>query len=676
MSAGEITWRILSSLRNCTDRILLGHRQRTRKPSAFLNGDKIDKGPEFRVSDIVIGESIRSQSDGINNQQHDSLLARAERIAEHRFDFFDQKDKYLGDTINWNHDYKRGHDTPMTYCSSMDYWNVEKNGDCKFVWQTNRHHQLVVLGRAWRLSGDIKFAEAVAEQLDSWLKQNPYGVGMNWCSGVELGIRLINWVWALDLIKESKVINGQLQNRILDSISRHIWEINRKYPRGSSVNNQLIGQAAGVFIATSYFGNLKNALNWHAKSRAILNREILNQTFTDGGNKEQAIGYHLFVLQFFVAAGIAARVCNKDFPESYWSRLEKKFEFIGALSEGGDTLPAFGDSDDSYVLDVGSDSHSVQEWLAVGAALFQRSDFKAWAGQYTEPVEWLLGKEERQCFKAIQTLQNKTCTSKAFKESGYYLLQHGKLNSSDRISVVFDCGPLGMGATAEHGHADALSFTLRAFGTDILIDPGTYDYISYPKWRKYFRSTRAHNTVVIDGLNQSEMLGPFLWGQKAKSECLSWQPSDVGGKVIGQHDGYMHLDDPVTHKRMLDLDGQELVVRDDIIARGIHKIEIFFHLTEHCVVNPAGKNRYLVYVSSGTIEIDMDPSLQVETFNGSENPICGWRSRGYHQKQASTTIVGHCTGKGDTCLVSRINIGKQNPNFPFEQVQKIRNLKV
>ncbi|MCP4609783.1 MAG: heparinase [Planctomycetes bacterium] len=667
MSSGEITWRIRSSLRDRSDRILVGHRQHIRKPSAFLNGDEKDKEPEFRVSNIT---------DIVDKQWYDSLLTRANRIIDHRLDFFDLKDQYLGDPIVWNRDHKRGQDTPMTYCASLDYRDVEEAGDCKFVWEPNRHHQLTVLGRAWCLSGDIRFANAVVEQLDSWLKQNPYGVGMNWRSGLELGIRLINWVWALDLIKESKVINDQLQNRILDSISRHIWEIDRKYSRGSSVGNHLIGEAAGVFVAACYYRNLRNAAKWRAKSRAILNREILNQTFPDGGPLEQTVGYHLFELQFFVVAGIAARASGQDFPKSYWSRLEKMFEFLGVLSEGCKDLPAFGDGDDGYVLDIGNDPRNAREWLAVGAVLFERSDFKAWAGRYAEPVEWLLGKQGRQSFKAIPEPQNKTSISRAFKSSGYYLLQHGEFDSHERISVIFDCGPLGMEPLAGHGHADALSFTLRAFGKDVMIDPGTYDYFSYPKWREYFRSTRAHNTIIIDDRDQSQMLGLFLWGRRAKAECLSWQPSDVGGKVIGQHDGYMNRDDPVTHKRMLDLDGQELVIRDDIIARGKHKIEIFFHLAEHCVVNPAGRNRYLVYVDSGTIEIELDPCLNVESFNGSEDPICGWVSRGYHQKEASTTLVGRCTSNNNTCLVTRINIGKINSDFPYEAVQKIRNLKI
>ena len=615
--------------------------------------------PGFRVSDVAVKDRSWLMTDeGVDRDWYDSLLARAERIAEYRLDLFDLKDKHLGNPIIWNRDHKRGQDTPMMFSPSLDYRDVNKVGDCKFVWEPNRHHQLVVLGRAYRLSGDTRFANAVAEQLDSWLMQNPYGVGMNWRSGLELGVRLINWVWALDLIEEAAVINNRLRHRILDSVSRHIWEIDRKYSRGSSINNHLIGEAAGVFVATSYFPYLKEAASWRAASQKILCREILHQTFPDGGTSEQAMGYHFFVLQFFVIVGMTARATGGDMPESYWSRLEKMFEFMATLSEGGDCLPSFGDSDDGYVLDLGSNPHSIREWLAVGAALFERGDFKATAGAVSEPVRWLLGKSGFDRYDSTPEPENRECHSTAFSKTGYYLLQRGALDSPECISVVFDCGPLGMGALAGHGHADALSFTLRAFGRDVLVDPGTYDYFSYPKWRQYFRSTRAHNTVVIDGRDQSEMLGPFLWGKRAKAECLNWQPTDTGGKVVGEHDGYSHLRDPVIHKRMIDLDGRELVVRDDIMARAQHEIQIFFHFAEHCVVELAGKNAFLVDVGLGMIVVELDPSLQVELFNGSEDPICGWVSRGYHQKQASTTLVGRCMSKDSTCLITRIDIGE------------------
>jgi len=666
MPPAEIAWRTKSSLRDYTDRLIVSQRQRIRKSSAILNGGSKYEGSDFRVSDMAIGDGARLKTnDEIKKHWYNSLIVRAERIAEHRLDFYDLKDKYLGSPIVWNQDHKRKQQTPMVFSPSLDYRDVKKAGDCKFVWEPNRHHQFVVLGRAYRMSGDIQFADAVAEQLDSWLRQNPYGLGMNWRSSLELGIRLINWVWVSDLIRESNAIRDDLYLRLMDSISRHIWEIDRKYSRGTSVGNHLIGEAAGVFVATSYFRNLNYAPLWRDKSWKILNQEIINQTYPDGGSWELSIGYHLFVLQFFVVAGIVARATGRDFPEAYWSRLEKMFEFIVTLSQGGDNLPAFGDGDDGYVLDLGSNPHNVKEWLAVGAALFGRSDFKTVAGDYSEPAEWLLGKPGKQKYDAIQELQDKTITSRAFKHSGYYLLQHGELDSQDRISVVFDCGPLGLKPLAGHGHADALSFTLRAFGRDVLVDPGTYDYFSYPKWREYFRSTRAHNTIVVDGRDQSEMLGLFLWGKRAMAHCINWDPTNAGGRVVGEHDGYTHLKDPVTHRRSIDLDGRDrtLIIRDDIIAHARHKIDIYFHLADYCMVNPAGGHCYLVDVGPGTIEIELDKCLRIESFNGSEDPICGWISRGYHQKNASTTLVGSCTCEGSTSLVCRINIGALKQGF-------------
>jgi len=659
MSPGEIAWRTRSSLRDRADRLLVGRRQRLRQLSAVVNGDG-DTGPGFRVCDLAVGDRVRRKPDDARERWYESLLSRAEQIVRHRLSFFDLKDQHLGDPIVWNRDHKRGQDTPMIFSPALDYRDVHVVGDCKFVWEPNRHHQLVVLGRVYRASGDIRFARAVAEQLDGWLRQNPYGLGMNWRSGLELGVRLINWVWALDLIEPSKAIGDPLHVRLLDSISRHIWEIDRKYSCGSSAGNHRIGEAAGVFVATSYFPNLRHASGWRERSGEILSREILNQTYCDGGPREQTTGYHLFILQFFVIAGVVARATGRGFPPMYWSRLEKMFEFLAALGEGGDRLPAFGDGDDGYVLDLGHDSRSVREWLAVGAALFERADFKAAAGGLSEPVEWLLGESGRRSFLSIPLPADGGIASKALEDSGYYLLQCGDRDAPDRISAAFDCGPLGLGSLAGHGHADALSFTLRAFGVDVLVDPGTYDYFSYPPWREYFRSTRAHNTVVVDGRDQSQMLGLFLWGKRANPRCVRWEPAASGGKVIGEHDGYSRLKDPVIHRRTLELDGRArtLTIQDDIVAHGNHEIEARFHWAEHCVVSPAGENRYRVNVGPGWIEMELDRRLRVESFRGSTDPIAGWVSRGYHQKEAGTTLVGCCSSKGRLSLTCRIHIGE------------------
>ena len=115
MSAAEIALRIGSLLRDRADWFLVGRRQQLRRPSAILDGDGRDEGPAFRVSDMTVGNRARLKTDDeIEKQSYDSLLARADRIAEHRLDFFNLKDKHLGDPIVWNRDRERGQDTPMT----------------------------------------------------------------------------------------------------------------------------------------------------------------------------------------------------------------------------------------------------------------------------------------------------------------------------------------------------------------------------------------------------------------------------------------------------------------------------------------------------------------------------------------------------------------------------------
>jgi len=585
-------------------------------------------------------------------------------IAAGRLRLFDLDECHLGDPIDWNRDPKTGKRAPMRFAASIDYRDFDVTGDCKFVWEPNRHHHLVVLGRAYRAGGDLRYAEAARRQLDSWLQQCPYGMGMNWRSGLELAIRLINWVWTIDLIRESGLLDGEFRRRLLRCAYLHLWEISRKYSRGSSANNHLIGEAAGVFIGSSYFRGFQEAPRWRTRSREILCEQILQQTFSDGGGREQALGYHLFILQFLLLAGLVARRTGEDFPAAYWSRLEKMMEFLAALSEGGSNPPMFGDCDDGYVLDLGGEAGDARPWLAAGAILFGRADFKAAAGGFCEPARWLLGRSAQRCFEEIAGVPaDARLSSRAFPESGYYLLQHGRRDGADAISIVFDCGDLGFQSIAAHGHADALSFTLRAFGIDVLVDPGTYDYFSYPRWRDYFRSTRAHNTVVVDGQDQSEMLGPFLWGRRARTRCCHWQPEPTGGRVTGEHDGYRRLKDPVVHRRTVELDGIRRQVRilDEILARRRHEIALYFHVAEDCRVTEVGRNRYEIDTGRGSVTMELDRRLMVRPVCGSEEPIGGWVSRGYHRKRAGTTLIGRCQSDGAMSLECRIEIGRPGP---------------
>ena len=661
MTPGEVIWRARAVVRDVADRHLLGLRKRWAAHQVASSGAAL-ASPGYSVSDLPVGAWLADGAGKSERGWAGRLQRRADRIAAGRLSLFDLVDHDLGDPIDWNRDPKSGKTAPLWFAPRIDYRDYQAVGDCKFVWEPNRHHQLVVLGRAYRATGDLRYAQAVALRLKQWLAQCPYGLGMNWRSPLELAIRLINWVWAIDLIRPSGVLGHSLGKRLLRSVYLHLWDISRKYSCGSSANNHRIGEAAGVYIASSYFRELKHTRRWQAESRRILCNEILAQTYPDGGTREQAIGYQFFVLQFFLLAGRVGHCTSGEFPAEYWERLERMCTFLGALGEGGQT-PMFGDCDDGYVLDLDADPHDTRPWLVIAATVFGNSKPNGWARNHSEAASWLLGATGAPPKAVRAPLRERLLRSRAFADSGYYLLQCGHRGALDRISVVFDCGSLGYGALAAHGHADALSFTLRAFGVDILVDPGTFDYFTYARWRDYFRSTRAHNTVTIDGVDQSTMLGSFLWGAKAEASCLEWSASGLGGRVCGEHDGYRRLASPVLHRRTLELDGRrrELVVQDRFFSSGRHDFCLHFHLAEHCRVAPAGDNRYEIDAGLGSVTLELDEGLATSLVYGSESPISGWVSRSYHHKVASSTLVGRCCRQGSFCLKTRVEVGQPAP---------------
>lgn len=630
MSPQEIAWRMSSKLGEVGDRLRFTARL---YPSSKKSRYDLDRG-------FTCGPT-GELSERYPEQWRVNLVGRAEQIREGRLTYFDLENIFHGNPVDWNRDHSIGREAPLTFAPAIDYRDFQRVGDCKLVWESNRHHQFVVLARAYAVTGDERFARAVVEQMESWLDACPFGRGMNWRSPLELGIRLINWVWALDLIRDSDSFSSRFRDRVLHSIYLHLWEVTRKYSRYSSANNHLIGEAAGVYVATSYLHSMPNAAKWRSEAREILCREVLAQTYSDGCTREQALGYEIFVLQFLLIAGLVARATRDELPQEYWARLEQMLEFVGVLAQGG-PLPFFGDYDDGYVLDLGSGPCNCIDVLAIGSALFGRPDVCADLDRQVEALRWLPMSLHS---PAPDNSVTANLQSHGFAESGYYLLQSGE--GDERVSVMFDCGELGFGPIAAHGHADALSITLRAFGEDILVDPGTYDYFSFPEWRRYFRSSRAHNTVVVDGVDQSEITGLFLWGARARARCIEFAPSHDGGVVSGEHDGYCGLVEPCIHRRAVRLHGSTLSIRDEIKGAGAHKVEVFFHLAENCVVTRSGDTDVVIAASGGAVRLQMDSRFSIEILRGSNEPAGGWVSHSYHSKVPTDTIVGRASATGD-----------------------------
>lgn len=630
MSAGEILWRVKSLARDKND-------QR-----------RIQQG---RIPDIDIhptGESAAEATSGFRFPKPslteltaepycERLVHEADRIKNNRLSFFDLEDQDLGTPIDWHRDFNQNLASPRGLAGKIDYRDAKVAGDCKLVWEPNRHHQWLTLAQAYVLTGDQSYVDALCSQMNAWLDDNPFGYGMNWRSPLELGIRMINWVWAIDLVRDSGGIDDALWQRLKRSLYLHTWDVSRKFSQGSSANNHLIGEAAGVYVIACYFNNIEESAQWRQASHEILVREIQRQSYVDGANREQTFSYQLFVQQFFLLCGLVGDWADLPMPEPYWTSLRTSIDFSTAMTQACPVLPMVGDADDGYVYKLDWTETRLGEHQALIALRFQAAEIAAQLRGNADSIRWL--SKDRGFSDALADLRasgsEPPLRSRRYDESGYYLLQHHDA-AGRSTSLLLDAGELGYGAIAAHGHADALSVQLRMDGNEILVDPGTYDYFTYPQWRNHFRSTRAHNTLEVDGEDQSKMLGPFLWTDAANAKLIEFRDEADACIVIAEHDGYKRLADPLVHQREVRLNKSDgsIEILDRASTSASHKGLLSFQFAEDCAVETTGTpNQFLVTNGELRLKFTVDPDCECSLFKGSEEPGPGWVSRGYHRKE-------------------------------------------
>jgi uncharacterized heparinase superfamily protein len=208
------------------------------------------------------------------------------------------------------------------------------------------------------------------------------------------------------------------------------------------------------------------------------------------------------------------------------------------------------------------------------------------------------------------------------------------------VFCLCDAGPLGFLSIAAHGHADALSFTLSVGGRPVIVDAGTYVYHADKAWRDYFRGTPAHNTITIDGVDQSQSGGIFLWTLKAVTRVLEWKPSEAGGRLVAQHDGYTRLPGQPLHRRSIELTDRRLLIADEVDGQGTHDIEWRLHFHPDCTVS-LNAGRCLVDCGGGRIELTLDATLQWRIESGGIR--AGWFSPAFNVKTPCPTLIGSTT---------------------------------
>jgi hypothetical protein len=224
------------------------------------------------------------------------------------------------------------------------------------------------------------------------------------------------------------------------------------------------------------------------------------------------------------------------------------------------------------------------------------------------------------------------------------------------VRLVADAGPLGYLAIAAHGHADALAFTLSVGGQAILVDPGTFSYSAMP-WRRYFRGTASHNTVVVDDRDQSEFGGSFLWLEHANATVETFYASGDDQILSAHHDGYGRLSDPVRHCRTWRYTSgvAQLSVTDELACAGPHSIGIHWHFAPECAVVLEGRT---VVARRGNVQVSLrcPQGLEPALVTGREEPPLGWYSNGFDVKSPAPAAVFSGAIRSNTAFHTSVDI--------------------
>jgi hypothetical protein len=546
---------------------------------------------------------------------------------------------------DWSRDPSRDAGFPRDRASFRVDYRSGAHGNVKQVWELSRHHHITVLACAWRLTGDDRYAEMAARHLRSWWAANPVGLGVNWSSGIELGIRLISWVWTRRLLDGWTGVQ-QLFEKNDDALHQVYWH--QRYlaafpSRGSSANNHVIAELAGQLITSSAFSWFDESAHWQAGSIRKLGDELAKNTFESGVNRELATDYHGFVAELGLLAGIEAQAAGAVIPPEMWQLLAQMVDVAAALLDSSLRGPRQGDSDEGRALLV---SPSVNRWcslLAIGASTFGAMEW--WPGLPADITASLVsGLIDCPVVVGSRVPQRPT----AFADAGITILRTETSDDPRHGEIWCRCdgGPHGFGSLAAHGHADALSVEVRCDGVDVLADPGTYCYHEEPDWRTYFRSTRAHNTITLDLRDQSVSAGPFMWSRHANARTLATSELGTKKRWSAQHDGYQKLEQPVLHQRSvtLDTEARDLVIHDRLITEGSHAICLTFQLGPDIDVELTDHRAELSWVTranvTGRVTMDLPTSLAWTIHRGEEAPILGWYSPRFGTKVPSAALVG------------------------------------
>jgi uncharacterized heparinase superfamily protein len=570
----------------------------TRSKETVANVWLLRLRPDIGVEDFGLGAWVTPH-------EHEKALAELDQLERNTFHFLNQSLKFDGaiiwDTTNASHLW-RYHLHYFNYLEGLVVLQAVGGGDAERAW--NQFRRLIL---CWIDSNRLI-------QGDGW---HPYTVSL----------RLVNWLNAAEVFFERIKSDPVFEQRFIGSLAAQANILSENLELDVRGNHLLENIRALIWVGTGL--DSPKAQGWLSAALALLREELAEQVLSDGGHFERCPGYHAVVLRRLIEIGQRLRTSTGSTPAYIEDAVKRMLEFLKILQTPNGGLP--------LLKDTAVDAHPpVDVVLTEGALLLKDRRFLAVAPAGLRTF-LQFGEEGLSWFKSggkVDLLE---------RENTHFLPESGYVCSRTRAGDFFilDVGRPCPDYLPAHAHADLFTFDLWIGGRPWVVDSGVYEYTA-GYWRDFFRATRAHSTVEVDGLSQSDVYSSFRVGRRARVHGVACQRVRQGVWLAqGYHDGYDRLG--AVHRRVvLFRPGSYWVVMDSVTGRGEHEIRTRLQLQPNVEALEVSDGSWTLAQDGNSIFATTSGYLSVTAKDGHH---VGWYSDRFGER--TSRVVLECSAKSE-----------------------------
>jgi hypothetical protein len=569
------------------------------------------------------------------------LLASAEDILAGRFVLFSWHRVETGFPPRWlvNPMTPQSGSPPAGVHWSQVSMRGDSYGELKFVWELSRASWAFTLGRAYAATGDERFAEGFWRLWLDWIESNPPNSTAQWKDGQECAFRIMATTFAVAVCAPAAATTAERFVRHLGTVGALADRIHRGRTYAQlQDNNHSMSEAAGIYTAGVQYPLLRDADGWRRGGWQRLCDEAMRLIRPDGGFTQKSHNYHRVMLHDYLWAASMADTTGERFPPAVQARLEEAADYLDAIVDrDSGQAPNFGANDGALVLPLEEAPYTDFRPTLAAARYLAHGVRPATGRPGEETLLWLFGMPAQ----SVTVDAAGPAPAVALARSGIYTLHQ-------EHSWIF--------CHAERfvdrpGQADQLHLDLWWRGLNMARDAGSYLYFAAPELYSWFRGSRCHNTVTVDGLDQMEPGPRFLWASRANASAQLERNSVSAGvsSLRLTHDGYHRLPSPVSHERRVHpLANDRWLIVDSLSSAGAHRYTLHWLLPD-CPFRREAADLVIVDTPHGPYYLQ----LAVTTAEPAEwsvhraeegQPAWGWESRFYGLRTPALSVVMETQG--------------------------------